>query len=163
MKLRKLNIKDAPFMLEWMHDIEVVKDLQTNFMQKTLEDCQHFIETSQADTSDLHLAVVDDMDTYMGTVSLKHIEDGSAEFAITVRRIAMGRGFSKYAMLEIIRRGLEELNLEQIYWCVAPENRRAVRFYDKNGYMRIGYEKLKIQGEYTLQQLQHYIWYCVNR
>ena len=99
----------------------------------------------------------------MGTVSLKNIENDAAEFAITVRKNAMGKGFSKYAMSEIIRIGLEELNLKSIYWCVSPENKRAVKFYDKNGYMRIDLSKLNISGGYSPQQLQHYIWYQKTR
>lgn len=160
MNLRKLELKDAPLMLEWMHDSDVVQNMKADFAHKTVNDCKKFIKASQTDSQNLHLAVVDDDNTYMGTVSLKNIENGTAEFAITVRKGAMGKGFSKYAMSEIIRIGLEELNLKRIYWCVSPKNRRAVKFYDKNGYMRIDLNKLNISGNgYTTQQLQHYIWY----
>ena len=146
MKLRKLEIKDAPLMLEWMHDPDVVQNMQTDFTDKTLSDCETFIRTSQTDNKNLHLAVVDDDNTYMGTVSLKNIENGAAEFAIAVRKGAMGRGFSKYAMSEIIRTGFEKLKLKSVYWCVSPENKRAVKFYDKNGYTRIDLSKLNISG-----------------
>ena len=146
MKLRKLEIKDAPLMLEWMHDPDVVQNMQTNFAHKSLSDCEAFIRASQADDKNLHLAVVDDDNTYMGTVSLKNIENGAAEFAIAVRKGAMGRGFSKYAMSEIIRTGFEKLQLKSVYWCVSPENKRAVKFYDKNGYTRIALSKLNISG-----------------
>ena len=44
MNLRKLEIKDAPLMLEWMHDKSVVEDLRTNFLTKTIEDCENFIK-----------------------------------------------------------------------------------------------------------------------
>ena len=130
MNLRKLELKDAPLMLEWMHDPDVVQNMQADFAHKTLSDCENFIRVSHTDDKNLHLAVVDDNNTYMGTVSLKNIENDAAEFAITVRKNAMGKGFSKYAMSEIIRIGLEELNLKSIYWCVSPENKRAVKFYD---------------------------------
>ena len=163
MNLRKLELKDAPLMLEWMHDPDVVQNMQADFAHKTLSDCENFIRVSHTDDKNLHLAVVDDNNTYMGTVSLKNIENDAAEFAITVRKNAMGKGFSKYAMSEIIRIGLEELNLKSIYWCVSPENKRAVKFYDKNGYMRIDLSKLNISGGYSPQQLQHYIWYQKTR
>lgn len=149
MKLRKLEIKDAPLMLEWMHDADVVQNMQTDFTHKTLSDCENFIRTSQTDNKNLHLAVVDDNNTYMGTVSLKNIENGAAEFAIAARKVAMGKGFSRYAMSEIIRIGFEKLKLRRIYWCVSPENKRAVKFYDKNGYTRIDISKLNISGRGT--------------
>ena len=41
----------------------------------------------------------------MGTVSLKHIKNNTAEFAIAIRKIAMGYGFASYAMNEIIQYG----------------------------------------------------------
>ena len=169
MNLRKLELKDAPLMLEWMHDPDVVQNMQADFAHKTLSDCENFIRISQTDDKNLHLAVVDDNNTYMGTVSLKNIENDVAEFAITVRKNAMGKGFSKYAMSEIIRIGLEELNLKSVYWCVSPENKRAVKFYDKNGYMRIDLSKLNISGGVlttetpALHLVSEDSTYCVNR
>ena len=59
----------------------------------------------QTDT-DLHLAVANDNDAYMGTVSLKHIHDGTAEFAITVRACAMGKGYSQFGMVSILEIGI---------------------------------------------------------
>lgn len=92
MRLRKLELKDAPLMLEWMHDETVVKDMQADFSSKTLEDCNHFFLSSKDIRKNLHLAIVDENDEYMGTVSLKNIEEDKAEFAITVRKYAMGKG-----------------------------------------------------------------------
>lgn len=168
MKLRKLEQKDAPFMLEWMHDESVVEYLQADFAHKTLEDCRSFIEAAQDTTKNMHLAITDDNDEYMGTVSLKNIENGSAEFAITIRKVAMGNGYSKYGMKEIIRIGLEELELNRIYWCVSPENIRACRFYDKNGYKQMkltDYEKSRLitGGGYSPEQISRYKWYQVTK
>ena len=155
MNVRPLQPKDAPLILEWMHDPTVVEKLQANFASKTLEDCLSFIESAQDYTTDIHLAVVDDSDTYMGTVSLKHMESGTAEFAITVRRAAMGKGYSAYGMKTILSYGIQELGLKAIYWCVSPENKRAVRFYDKNQYQRTNQIPDTIANRYH----QALIWY----
>lgn len=138
MILRTLKPEDAPLMLEWMHDEDVVGHLGTNFMEKTLEDCQRFIQWANNTDTDLHLAISDDNDTYMGTVSLKHIDRTAkcAEFAITVRACAMGKGYSRFGMEHILEMGIHEMGLDVIYWCVNPVNARAVRFYDKCGYAR---------------------------
>ena len=134
MDLRRLKLKDAPLMLSWMHDENVTGDLRGDFAAKTLADAEGFIVGSKKDENDVHLAVVSDEDEYMGTVSLKSIEDGSAEFAIAVRREAMGRGYAWYGMESIIEKAFDELGLESVYWCVPRENTRAVRFYDKHGF-----------------------------
>lgn len=136
MRLRDLELKDAPLMLEWMHDHSVVEKMRGNFAEKTIEDCEAFIKAAQNKEHDIHLAIVSDEDEYMGTVSLKSVdrENNSAEFAITVRKSAMGRGYSWYGMEEIIRLAFEEYGLESVYWCVSRKNERAVRFYDKHNF-----------------------------
>lgn len=159
MRLRNLEKKDAEFMLEWMHDDYVVENLQTDFHGKTLEDCERFIADSILDKQNIHMAIVDDNDCYEGTVSLKNIERDSAEFAITIRKCAMGKGISQKAMEQIIEYGFNNLGLNSIYWCVSPKNTRAIRFYDKNKYSRISADKLKISGDYSEGQIKEYIWY----
>lgn len=165
MKLRQLEQRDAPLMLEWMHDEDVVAHLSAAFGSKTEEDCRAFIAASREDSENWNLAIADDSDTYMGTVSLKHIDRqrADAEFAISIRRYAMGRGLSKFAMAEIIRKGFAELGLNRIYWCVSPENQRAVRFYDKCGYPRTSPEGLPAERWYTPEQIRSFLWYCVER
>ncbi len=161
MKLRKLLSKDADRMLEWMHDPFVVGKLRTNFKKKTKDECESFINNSQ-DEDNIHLAIVDDEDTYMGTVSLKHITRDSAEFAIVVHRDAMGKGYSIWAMKEILKLGFERYKVKDIYWCVAKDNIRALIFYDKNGFERVNSEELDVIGGYTDEQLKSYIWYLVT-
>lgn len=160
MNLRALEERDAHRMLAWMHDNFVVEKLQSNFASKTIEDCLAFIANSQ-DEENVHLAITDDEDLYMGTVSLKHMNGTAAEFAITVGREAMGKGYGIWAMKEIINRGFEEYKLESIYWCVAPDNQRAVKFYDKNGFERVNAGDIDICGGYTKEQIDSYIWYQV--
>ena len=162
MRLRKLECKDAVRMLEWMHDPFVVEKLQTNFYEKTLDDCISFINNSQ-NHENIHLAIVDDNDLYMGTASLKHITDTGAEFAITVHKDAMGKGYSIWAMKEILRIGFEEYKVKKIYWCVAMDNIRAVRFYDKNNFSRINSQQIyNVACGYTDEQIKSYIWYQVS-
>lgn len=136
MRLRDLELKDAPLMLEWMHDKGVVENLKGNFQEKKLSDAECFILNSHDKSENVHLAIVSDENEYMGTVSLKSIDKKnlSAEFAIVVRNSAMGRGYSWYGMKEIIRRAFDEYGLESVYWCVSRQNERAVRFYDKHNF-----------------------------
>ena len=108
MHLRQLELRDAPLMLEWMHDSSVVGLLRTDFASKTLGDAESFITKSLNDSEDIHLAIASDEDEYMGTVSLRDIKNGSAEFAITVRNKAMGRGYSWYGMKAILQKAFDD-------------------------------------------------------
>lgn len=150
MRLRRLEEKDCPLMLEWMHDINVVRNLKNNFSDKKLEDCIIFVKNSMTD-SDKHFAIVDINDEYMGTVSLKNINSNSksAEFAITIRRSAMGKGYSSYAMKKIIDKAFYEYGLKVVYWYVHKNNIRAIRFYQKMGYTQVSMEDIKKLGIVT--------------
>ena len=164
MKLRQLCSKDAKYMLEWMHDEEVVHFLSANFASKTIEDCYSFIENAQSFGNDIHFAITDDNDEYMGTVSLKHVDrkNGVAEFAVTVRKCAMGKGYSAYGMAEILKRGIQEYGLSKIYWCVSRVNEHAVRFYDKHSYSRTECIPDSIKNNYTIEQNEMFIWYVYS-
>lgn len=165
MKLRKLEEKDAKYMLEWMHDEDVVKNMQANFQAKTLDDCLNFIKNSRS-LKNVHVAIVNEKDEYMGTVSLKNIEQDRhiAEFAITIRKCAMGQGYSAFAMKEIIEKGFERFGINDIYWYVDKKNIRAIKFYEKMGYAHWSLEKLKRIGlDEQKIDTKSMIWYGVSK
>lgn len=136
MYLRKLELKDAPLMLSWMHDKSISEFLHTDFSSKSIADCEAFIHAAQDMTRNAHFAIASDEDVYMGTVSLKVIDRKSctAEFAITVRKESMGMGYAWFGMEAIIEKAFTEFGLECVYWCVSRKNKRAVRFYDKHNF-----------------------------
>lgn len=161
MNVRKLNEKDAKFMLEWMQDSSIVQNLFTDFSKKSIDDCISFIQKSRTDAKNIHLAIVDDRDTYMGTVSLKHIDMNmkSAEFAITVRKIAMGKGYSIFGMNKIFEIAKKELNLDTVYWCVSKKNLRAIRFYDKHKFKLCSDIPFSYTEFYEKNMLDNLLWY----
>lgn len=163
MKLRNLELKDAPLMLEWMHDETVVEKMRGRFAEKSIKDCESFIKNSWNKEKDIHLAIVSDEDEYMGTVSLKNIDikNGSAEFAITVRKSAMGRDFSWWGMKEILKIAFEQYDFEIVYWCVSRENERAIRFYNKHDFKEITDISDEIMNRY--KEMDNLKWYAVSK
>lgn len=163
MNLRKLELKDAPLMFEWMQDENVVHDLHTNFSSKTIKDAENFILSSQEFSDNLNLAVVSDADEYMGTVSLKHIDKkkGNAEFAITMRKVSMGHGYSWYGMKTIIDKAFIDFGLECVFWCVSRKNVRAIRFYEKHNF----HEALDISEGilHFYEGIENLRWYSVHK
>lgn len=91
--LRRLELRDAPFMLEWMHDETITCSFRYPFAEMTLEKVKFFIQYS-FDEENQHFAITDDKDEYMGTISLKHISemDHNAEYAIVTRKKRMVQG-----------------------------------------------------------------------
>ena len=169
--LRPLRESDAPYMLEWMHDPDAVSGLRTDFASRTINDCTAFIASSLTGTDSCHLAITDMSDEYLGTCSLKNIDRTmrTAEFGIVIRRCAMGTGIAQKAMRQIIEYGFDELDLDRIFWCVDPVNKRAMRFYDKNGYHRADAGPgsdvcdAALKAGYTQEEVLRYSWYEIVR
>ena len=164
MYLRRLVDSDAPLMLEWMSDPDITRYFRADFASMTLTDVSAFIESSQKIShGNINAAVSSDNGAYMGTVSLKHIDfhGGSAEFAIVMRKCAMGKGYAWFGMSEIIAGAFRDLNLSLVYWNVLRNNLRAVRFYDKHNFS----EMLNVPGEFMkyYEGVENLKWYSVNQ
>jgi len=159
MKLRKLKLKDAPYMLEWMHDDSVVHDLNKNFSVMTIDDCNAFINNS-VNENHIHMAIVDDEDQYMGTVSLKKInyEKKTAEFGITIRSVAMRKGYSIFAMRGMLGYAYQH-GIQKVFWCVSPRNERALKFYDKNSFQKVSFKKIGSDVGYPEDKIKEFVWY----
>jgi diamine N-acetyltransferase len=161
--LRKLSIKDAPYMYEWMQDNNVLTGLSNKFRNMTLSDCENFINRSQNDGLNIHRAIVDAEDQYLGTVSLKNISNTyhSAEFAIVLRSNVIGHGYGKRAMREILNLGFEQYHLDIVFWQVLRSNKRARGFYDYLGYIQTEEVPEYIIRPYGGLHLEKYCWYSV--
>jgi diamine N-acetyltransferase len=136
--LRRLRLEDTVLMLEWMHDPDIAGRFKIDFGALCEDDVRAFVEASWRASDSLHFAVVGQDDVYLGTVSLKHIdsEDGSAEYAISLRRCAHGTGMALCATRDVVRYAFDELGLRRVYLDVRPDNQRAIRFYRKAGFVR---------------------------
>ena len=155
--LRKLQKKDAPFMLEWMHDSDINCNFQASFASADLSDVYEFIDNSFSEDNQ-HFAFVNKEDEYMGTVSLKNIshKNKNAEYAIVSRKTAQGTGLARVATEKLLKYAFEELGMHKIYLNVLEENKRAIKFYEKTGFVYEGLSKdaVNIQGEF-----KNLLWY----
>lgn len=152
MKLRKLESKDAHYMLEWMQDPNVSNWFRFDFSTMSVEKVLEFIENSLTSTLDKHYAIVNEEDEYLGTVSLKNIDSVNlnAEYAITLRTSGIGKGFAKFATNEILKIAFEDLELQRVYLNVRSDNERAISFYTKFGFVYEGefINHLRINNDY---------------
>lgn len=135
-RLRNLEIKDAPKMLEWMHDEKVTQYLRLDGNNATMETVQNFIQRSYDDKKNLHWAIVDDKDVYLGTISLKNVDyrRKEAELAIVLHCNSMGKGVATRAIKKVLDLASRELKLKRVYLNVLQENKRAVKLYERLGF-----------------------------
>lgn len=155
--LRELQEKDAPLMYEWMHDPEIQIRFQKRMMEKTLEDAENFCRSAVLSSKlengqNLHFAIVNDQDEYLGTISLKKIDcdNKSAEYAISTRRKAHGTGVAKASTGLILKKAFKEYGLHRVYLNVLADNKPAIRLYEKCGFVFEGEsrEHLILEGKY---------------
>lgn len=155
--LRELKESDAPLMLEWMHDPDIQKGFKKDMIDANIDDALVFCRDSkipkQIKSGDnLHYAIVNEDDEYLGTISLKNIdlENGNAEYAITLRKSAQGRGTARKATRLVLEKAFEEYELHRVYLNVLSNNKSAIKLYERCGFSYEGVFRghLKIGGKY---------------
>ena len=160
-RLRKLEERDIPGMLEWMHDPELNRWFRFDATHMTEEKVRDFITASFSESA-RHYAITDESGEYLGTISLEDIdkENAHALYAVSLRKKAQGTGAAMAATKEVLRIAFEELGLERVYLNVLSENTRARRFYEKAGFRHEGTFRrhLRLRGEW-----QDWEWYAILR
>lgn len=154
MILRLLKEDDAKCMLDWMHDPKVNQFFRFDANSMTEEKAKDFIKQSNCDIEQkkaYNFAITDGDDEYLGTISLKDIdwEARVAEYAISMRTKAQGKGLATKATKEIIRYAFEDLGLNRVFLNVLSDNQKAIHLYEKCGFQCEGLFKnhVNIHGE----------------
>lgn len=165
MILRKLDEKDAKGMLEWMKDTEINKNFRFSIDNKNLQNVLDFIRGAEivpSEGNSVHYAIADEADEYLGTISLKNFNmvDKNAEYAISLRAKAQGKGIASQATTTLLKIAFEDLNLERVYLNVLSDNKRAIRLYEKIGFVYEGEFRncMFLRGEYKALR-----WYSILR
>ena len=148
-RLRPLEAKDAPGMLEWMTDPAIARFFRFDAAKMTLAGCEAFIAGAGEQRDCRHWCIAGGDDEYLGTISLKEIRNGEAEYAISTRAKAHGTGAAMEATRQLLELAFGELGLKRVYLNVLADNGRANAFYRKAGFRFTHTEKaaLTIRGE----------------
>ena len=162
--LRKLREEDAPYMIEWMHDLSYADAFQKDMKDITLEQAKDFCKKGShkhqkiSELVDMHFAIVEEDNEYLGTISLKNIDmkNNNAEYAICLRKKAQGRGIAKAATMELLRRAFEEYQLHKVYLSVFAENKRAIKLYEESGFVYEGESRDSIKKGEEYRNLKLY-------
>ena len=163
--LRQLKEEDTQFMLEWMHDSEINCWFQNDFSVFTEQQALEFIKNAnekKEDKKEYHYAISAPDGEYLGTISLKNIDmrNQNAEYAICLRRKAMGKGLAFQATQDILEMAFIKLHLNKVYLNVMSENEKAICLYERCGF--------RCEGEWInhlfLNKKYHSLkWYGLQR
>ena len=109
--LRKLQLDDAEPMLEWMLNPAIYSKMQYVYKRMDIEKCLRFIKNSWSDEHNIHWAVSDISQKYMGTISLKNIDykNKNAEFAMVIHPTYIGKGIGSRALQKLVEKVFTEM------------------------------------------------------
>lgn len=141
-KLRKLSANDYTTYHNWRNDMEVMETTSPQLDIYTLEETEQYISAivSQS-TAKGYLIEYKKTEQTVGIVSLINIDykNRSAECIIDIGVKDMwGKGIGTAAISLILEFAFNELNLHRVYLQVFSFNERAIRLYEKMGFIHEG-------------------------
>jgi len=141
-RLRPLRRADALLLYEWITDRELVI-LNAPFYPVSEIDHEAWVESMLTRRTDLVIFVIEEManNKAIGTCQLLNINwrHRSAELQIRIGdELFRSKGYGTEAVKLLCRFGFADLNLHRIYLHVFDTNSRAIRAYEKAGFVREG-------------------------
>ncbi|SKC84595.1 GNAT family N-acetyltransferase [Maledivibacter halophilus] len=141
-RLRKLSTNDYITYHDWRNDIEVMKTTSPQLDMYTLEETEQYI-SAIASQSNAKGYIIEYKETgqSVGIVSLINIDykNRSAECIIDIGVKDMwGKGIGTAAISLILEFAFNELNLHRVYLQVFSFNERAIKLYEKMGFIHEG-------------------------
>jgi len=138
---RPIELEDETLLRSWVNDPAVWRTLQIRPPINAVRE-REWIETLSKDpTRTVFGIVAREERRLIGTVGLVHIQatERSAELGISIGEVASWeRGYGREAVRLMVRYGFEELNLNRIGLQVYSDNWRAIRCYQKAGFVHEG-------------------------
>ncbi len=139
--LRPIELDDEPLLRRWINDPQNWRGLM---FRPPINACREreWIESLGKSTTDYAFGiVVRNGDRLIGTTGLHRVNavNRSAEFGINLGEVAyQNKGYGTETARLVVRYGFEELNLNRIALSVFANNPRAIRCYQKAGFVQEG-------------------------
>ena len=139
--LRAIEMEDAPRFVEWLNDPEVRCYLARNFPPLNLGREREWIENLYKDQNSVTFAMVlKESDKLIGSTGLDvDWRNRHAAFGIAIGdKTEWSKGYGTEATKLVVRYGFDTLNLNRIFLTVFDHNPRAMRVYEKAGFVKEG-------------------------
>lgn len=139
-RLRALEETDLERCYRWVNDPEVTEHLAIRFPMSTQQERQWLLQASSGD-GDRSFAIETAEGEHIGNIGLHRINylDRNAELGILIgEKEKWDQGYGTDAILALLKFAFEEMNLHRVYLRVDADNPRAIRCYEKCGFVREG-------------------------
>lgn len=139
--LRALDRVDAPTILPWVNDQEVIQHLLLH-RPTTLAMEEAFIESISRSENDVVFGIcASGTGTLVGVVGLHRFDHKNrhAMFGIFIgSRASRGKGLGTEATAMVVRYAFDTLNLNRVWLHVYEDNKAGIRAYEKVGFRKEG-------------------------
>ena len=143
-KLRELEEKDISIINKWRNDKSFISTLGAPFryINKDIDNQWYQSYLKNRDNT-IRCAVVSEDDMIRGLISLTSINyiNRSATLHVMVGSEYQGQGVGKFAIKEMIEHAFIILGLNRIELSVLKDNERAIKLYEKNGFINEGIKR----------------------
>ncbi|WP_449621898.1 GNAT family N-acetyltransferase [Robertmurraya sp. Marseille-Q9965] len=138
--IRELTSTDIVSINKWRNNRDLINSLGTNFRYINIEtDTEWFDNYLNNRTNSIRCAICrEESSEIIGVVYLLNIDliNRSAEFAIMIGESNnQGRGIGTFATESMLNHAFMDMNLNRVYLSVLEENMRAIRLYEKVGFI----------------------------
>ncbi len=138
--IRKFQRKDIPNKVRWINDEENNKYLHYD-LPLEINKTEAWYDSIKSKT-DRYDAVIECNGDPVGIIGLLSIEDGKAEYYITIgEKEFKGKGIALEASRELLNYAKEQLGLDQVYLYTEVDNIPAQKLFEKLGFCKQGVEK----------------------
>jgi RimJ/RimL family protein N-acetyltransferase len=143
-RLRGVEKEDIPRFVEWMNDPEVIEGLLIYWPMSTADEQRWFERLADREMVEKPLSI--DMREgegwrHIGSCGFHNIEwnNGMAEIGISIgEKSVWNQGLGTETVALMLQVGFETLNLNRVYLRVHSNNKRAIRSYEKCGFVHEG-------------------------
>ena len=150
--LREFRQEDISGIRSWVTDIETTKTLGGAYMRpQTWEQSERYLmNLLNGDVGGVNLVIADKESLrYLGQCSLMMVDNTArhAELAIVMCPVCQNQGLGQEGIALMLDFAFRQMNLNRVYLKVYADNARAVRCYEKCGFMLEGILKDEIYRE----------------
>lgn len=142
-KLRAIEREDIPRFVRWLNDRELLGYL-ARYMPLSKAEEERWFERQLEDESSRIFAIETREGVHIGNIGLHKIDwkNGHAELGIFIgEKEVWGQGYGTDAILALLDFAFNEMNLHRVHLHVLASNQRAIRCYEKCGFVLEGTER----------------------
>ena len=121
--------------LAMINDIEnVARFLGKRTTPYTVEEERAFIQSKIDENACMYSMIERGGGDFIGNIEFMEIKDGAAELGIAITTAKQNRGYDAESIRRMLEYGFHTLGLNRVFLKVYPDNKRAIRVYEKCGF-----------------------------